>query len=125
MGRFVRQPEHLKATSALTGGPGGPAATAGVSAEHVLPSSSSSLVRADPPSVHFAGFRVGEKQELTLSLQNAAPGPRRITVTGLPHARPPGAGPEPVFSIRHAPRGLIAPGTAESVTIIFTPNTYS
>ena len=112
MGEFVEQPAHLRPPSAglAPDGLGGDDDPDGDGRGKADP-----MLRPEPRTVHFGGFRVGQAHEMKLRVVNTAREPRRLIVS------PPTT---EFFSIRHVPKGPLAAGMAESITVVFEPHEY-
>ena len=72
------------------------------------------LFRVRPPVMHFGGFEIGQTLRQTFVVTNVGPVARRVIVAPPTTAH---------FELRsRRPRGLLAPGMSDTVTVSFTPN---
>lgn len=72
-------------------------------------------MRVQPGMVHFGGFTIGKQAEMDVRVTNTAAIARRLTV-GETSTR--------IFRLRNQPRGPLAPGMSELITVVFTPEEY-
>ena len=75
----------------------------------------SALLHASPTVVHFGGFRLHQRHEQRVRVVNRSPVSQRI------HVLPPST---PHFTLQMDKRGVIAPGMAQDMRIVFTPTDF-
>lgn len=104
-GSFVRQPVAMQPPEPSVAGVGSPSAGSGPR----------SGFRALPSVLHFGGFHVGETSTTTVKILNVSSRSRHVLIFEPS---------TPFFSISYDKIGSIAPGVAQSITVIFKPTEH-